>query len=318
MKRMLVTIALGLFWQTNLTLAQNWVTSFAVPNDAIVGGQEAGGAQLYICHGGLKEGFGIQPGKFRPGFAGCNFGYAGKEYSTSDFQFLVSSWQNASGGNVPSNAVVGGCEAPGPAQFCGPTLYYCRASIAGYTGLQPGKTRPGLLGCNIPFNGQNLIEVSYQVLVALNPAMPLTSVGASNGAVPLGALRGGTDLGGQPLYLCSAVYSGGLHPGKVRPGLGACNISYGSREIAVQTYAVQVPTWLPFPPAFRIVPKFDFQTGREADRTPLFTCRAYFGRGTHPGKYIPSAGSCNFGYGGLEHSQTSGFDVLTDWSQITP
>jgi hypothetical protein len=36
--------------------------------------------------------------------------------------------------------------------------------------------------------------------------MPLAQIGGSNGSVPFGAVRGGTDVGGHPLYICSASY----------------------------------------------------------------------------------------------------------------
>ena len=59
MKRIVFTIVLGLLCLANFTFAQtNWVTSSSVPDDAIVGGQEAGGGHLlYVCHGGTAEGY---------------------------------------------------------------------------------------------------------------------------------------------------------------------------------------------------------------------------------------------------------------------
>ena len=76
MKRMVFTIVLGLFCLTNFTFAQTyWVTSSSVPADAIVGGQDAEGRPLYVCHGGTAEGYGLQPGKYEPELSGCDFGY---------------------------------------------------------------------------------------------------------------------------------------------------------------------------------------------------------------------------------------------------
>jgi hypothetical protein len=46
----------------------------------------------------------------------------------------------------------------------------------------------------------------------MNPGMPLSSVGASNGNVPFGALRAGTDTDGHALYMCSASYAGLNNP----------------------------------------------------------------------------------------------------------
>lgn len=105
----------------------NWATGQVrtVPLEAIVAGHEANGAALYACRGGSNEGYRQQVGKFRLGFAGCNFGLGGREIVVSDFQILVTSWQNANSGYVPPNAVQGGDEAPPPGQFGGPPVYYC-------------------------------------------------------------------------------------------------------------------------------------------------------------------------------------------------
>ena len=249
MKRMVFTIVVGLFCLTNFTFAQTyWVTSSSVPADAIVGGQDGEGRPLYVCHGGTAEGYGLQPGKYEPELSGCDFGYDGREVTVPDFQYLVSSWKSESGGSIPSNAVVGGCtNQPGrKADWVGvrrPDYYYCRATIPGHSDLQPGKIQPGYTGCHVSYGGRELIETSYQVMVALNPSMPLTILAASGGNVPFGAVRGGTDDGGQTLYMCTALYGDGQHPGKVRQQLGGCYIPYRGLEVDVHNYQVLVPFW---------------------------------------------------------------------------
>ena len=324
MKRIVFTIVLGLLCLANFTFAQtNWVTSSSVPDDAIVGGQEAGGGHLlYVCHGGTAEGYGLQPGKYRTGLGGCDFGYDGREVTVPDFQYLVSSWKNESGGGIPSNAVIGGCTnepPPPPGQLgggCGaPYYYYCRATITGHSDLQPGKIQRGYSGCHVSYGGQELIESSYQVLVALNPAMPLTTVAASGGNVPFGAVRGGIDDDGQTLYICTATYGDGQHPGKVRQQLGGCYIPYRGLEIEVRNYQVLVPVWFSY--AQYEQPEYDFETGHEPNGTALYTCRGHFEGGIHPGSTTVNGG-CNFGWGGLEQSLSTGFDILTDWTYNPP
>ncbi len=310
MKRMVFTIALGLFCLTNFTFAQtNWVTSSSVPPDAIVGGQEAdGGPLFYVCHGGTAEGYGLQPGKYRPGLGGCDFGYDGHEVTVPDFQYLVSSWKSESGGSIPSNAVVGGCTDQ-PEGGCGAPYYYCRATT-GHSDLQPGKIASGYTGCHVSYGGQELIEPSYQVLVALNPSMPLTTVAASGGNVPFGAVRGGIDVGGQTLYICTVWYGDGWQPGKVRQQLGGCYIPYRGLEVEVHDYQVLVPNyWLSYSGE---EPEYDFATGHEPNGTALYTCRGHFEGGIHPGSES-NTGECNFGWGGREQSQSAGSDVLIDW-----
>jgi hypothetical protein len=310
---LLMTFTSSAFAQTN------WVTSSSVPPDAILGGQESDGAPLYVCHGGTAEGYGLQPGKYRPGLSGCDFGIYGFEVTVPDFQYLVSSWKSESAGSIPSNAVIGGCTnppPPPPGQLPGPCgvpyYYYCRATIPGHSDLQPGKIASGFAGCHVSYGGQELIEPSYQVLVALNPSMPLTTVGASGGNVPFGAVRGGIDTDGQALYMCTAAYGNGQHPGKVRQQFGACYIPYGGREVAVHSYQVLVPTW-----SGSGTPDYDFGTGHEPNGAVLYTCRGHFEGGLHPGSKT-YGGDCNFGWGGLEQSLSEGFDILTDWTYNPP
>ncbi len=66
---------------------------------------------------------------------------------------------------------------------------------------------------------------------------PWTWVPAEGGAIPQGAVLGGSE-NGQPLFICRAQYNGGVHPGKV---VGQnCNIGWGGREILNPTYEVLV------------------------------------------------------------------------------
>jgi hypothetical protein len=62
-------------------------------------------------------------------------------------------------------------------------------------------------------------------------------VGASNGAIPAGAVAGGSEPG-RTLYICRARYNNGLHPGKVVAQ--NCNIGWGGKEILVRSYEVMV------------------------------------------------------------------------------
>jgi hypothetical protein len=232
-----------------------------------------------------------------------------------DFDILVTDWVNDSGGSVPANALAGGCEAPAPGkQGCGATLYYCRATVSGVAGMIPGKVRPGLTGCHVSYGGKELVEASYAVLVFPSPSIPLEMVGASAGAVPFGAIRGGTDTNGQALSLCVGNYANGQHPGKIRPGLGACYIPYGGAEVAATGYQVLVPTWVRNADEGVEIPIFDFPTGLETNGTPLYSCRDHFQGGIHPGSQPQGNADCTFGWGGVEQKQAAGYDILTDWT----
>ena len=134
------------------------------------------------------------------------------------------SWQNGSGGSVPSGAIAGGSEP-------GRTLWVCRASYNG--GLHPGKIVAQ--NCNIGWGGREITLRNYQVLTGNSSAVRW--VAASNGAIPAGAVAGGAEPG-RTLYICRARYNNGLHPGKVVAQ--NCNIGWGGKEILVRSYEVMV------------------------------------------------------------------------------
>ena len=64
-------------------------------------------------------------------------------------------------------------------------------------------------------------------------------------------------------------------------------------------------------------PEYDFETGHEPNGTALYTCRGHFEGGIHPGS-TTVYGECNFGWGGLEQSLSTEYDILTDWNEIIP
>jgi hypothetical protein len=307
----------GLILTPGCVLAQNdWAPSgfpnIVVPFDAIIGGREAPslrglpGAPLYVCHGGSNERYGVQVGKYRNGFTGCDFGFGGIEVSVPDFEFLVADWQPASFGAVPGTAVVGGYDTPTPPLFTGPELYYCRAKVSG-PNYQPGKIRTEFGACFIPYGGTEVAETNYEVLVR---GIPYTSVTASNGYIPPDAIRGGRDDDGTDLYVCNAFFAGGQHPGKLRSSFKGCDISFGGTENVVATYDVLVPYWAAYPPSALETYAFDFPAGTDVSGAPLHVCRAYHLGGLHPGKTQEAWSTCNFGYGGKE--TTSGnYDILT-------
>jgi len=169
--------------------------------------------------------------------------------------------------------------------------------------LQLGKIRPGFGGCLVPYSGKEIPLGNYEVLVALTPAMPLAVVSANNGFVPQDAIRAGTDADGTPLYICSAFFAGGTHPGKLHSSFGGCNISYGGAEHTVTDYFVLRPDWLG-------IPTFDFPAGTDVDGTPLHVCRAFFDGRLYPGKTRAAWTTCNIGLGGKEQAVSS-YEILS-------
>src|SRR5579872_6902625 len=244
----------GLLFACNFAMAQNFVSSGSpgapvLPFDAIADGYVVSPTgvrtPLYTCRGGEKEGYGLQIGRYTPGSTTCDFSYGGLEISVPDFQFLVTSWQNESGGVIPANAVVGNGSLGSP--LAPPPLYICRGVVGeaslqrpalGPVSLQLGEIGRGDAGCVVPYSGKGLLLFNYQVLVAETPAMPIGTSSESGGFVTPDAIHAGTDADGTPLYLCSAIYGGSSHPGKLHSSFGGCNISFEGVEHTVASYFV--------------------------------------------------------------------------------
>ncbi|MEJ8835577.1 DM9 repeat-containing protein [Ramlibacter sp. AN1133] len=150
--------------------------------------------------------------------------YRGTSYPTE------TDWVPAARGALPVGLAPAGREAP-PAST---ELYICRAVFA--NGVHPGKIRPGFAGCNVGWGGREYTSPDYQVLVKHD----LSWAPATGGSVPSNAMKAGEEgtPGREPLFICRASYRNGVHPGKVRPGFGGCNIGWGGREEVVARYEV--------------------------------------------------------------------------------
>jgi len=112
----------------------------------------------------------------------------------------------------------------------GTPIFVCRANYNG--GMHPGKVVAG--NCNIGYGGNEIVLQHYVVLMG-----PLTmrSLWVEGFSPANRNFRAGVDSDGvTPLYVCRALYNGGLHPGKVVAG--NCNITYGGREVVLHNFQV--------------------------------------------------------------------------------
>ncbi|KAL6072266.1 Carbohydrate-binding module family 12 protein [Balamuthia mandrillaris] len=141
-------------------------------------------------------------------------------------------------------------------------------------------------------------------------------VSASGGSVPSNALVAGYESDGKPIYIGRAQHQGGVHPGKVAPHLGGCNIGYGGQEHAKRDYEVycvdakQAATVHWQKKKEGKVPPHALPAGREADGQPLWVARTKHQGGLHIGK----AGAhlrdgMSLGFGGREINKTV-YEVL--------
>lgn len=162
---------------------------------------------------------------------------------------------------------------------------------------------------------KNYVKVSAVAALLVSALVMPAQAGwlkASGGSVPQGTVSNGAEANGQKLYVCTAKFAGGYHPGKVRQAFGGCNVPYGGKEHKVSEYWVITKpnnyTWS----AARndIIPLGAVVGGNETDGKLLFFCRAKYQGGVHGGKVRRAFGGCNIAYGGREIMVPS-YEVMT-------
>lgn len=135
-------------------------------------------------------------------------------------------WVDASGGQVPADAFVGGKEPQWE-------LYVCRASTA--SGVVPGKLINGW-GCYVADGAQERVAPSYQVLTT--PGCKLTWAPAPAGVAPSKSLEASPD-GSAAVRVCRASHEGGQHIGFTGWNTNHdCVLSYGGRAHRVGNFEV--------------------------------------------------------------------------------
>jgi hypothetical protein len=109
--------------------------------------------------------------------------------------------------------------------------------------------------------------------------------------LPEGALQGGCESDGTPLYVGRAHYLGGLHPGKIVNGV--CHFPHGAEEILAHDFEVPVVSageWgVPEPGCASAL------IGGYEGGNALAVCRVPWEGGLHPGKVVSQDGICSYG-----------------------
>ena len=156
-KRVLIPMVIGTT-VIGLTSVANagWVSASNgdIPSGSLSSGYESNGEKLYVCRASYKGG--VHPGKVRKQFGACNIGWGGMEVAVEQYETYVI-WQQATHGEVPSSAVVGGHESDGT------KLYICRGNYQG--GVHSGKVRSAFNACNISWGGEEVKVNPYEVFV---------------------------------------------------------------------------------------------------------------------------------------------------------
>ncbi|KDQ21294.1 carbohydrate-binding module family 12 protein [Botryobasidium botryosum FD-172 SS1] len=140
---------------------------------------------------------------------------------------------------------------------------------------------------------------------AHGPQGPTTWVLVQGTSIPRGAIEGGREKDGTPLYIARCYYEGGIHLGKAgRHFTKGAVIGYGGKEIEIDTYEVLLGD--PNRVKWVTVSSSGYNTnnvvegGKEKDGTPLQISQAFYKDGVHPGKYNSGFGGACIAYGGKE------------------
>ncbi|KAJ6636014.1 Natterin-3 [Pseudolycoriella hygida] len=142
-------------------LELTWAASHirdALPRDAVLGGRDSDGAQMYVGRA-IFEG-GLLPCKVLPSKQAAYVSNNGKEFPVQNYDVLIGAnviWKKDKNGKVPKDAFPHGGRTP-----TGETLYIGRAEVNG--SLTIGKVHPAHKCLYIPYGGSELSFKEYEVL----------------------------------------------------------------------------------------------------------------------------------------------------------
>lgn len=251
-------------------------------DNAVKGGQEAGGQALALCRAALPDG--VHPGKLHAG--NCNIGWGGQEVvKSSGFEVLYQT-QPSLAKYLPQEWV-----DPGIAndlmtfkggQAGSTQIRVARVNYEG--GVHPGKEWAGK--CYIGYGGQEkAVNPPYQVLI-LKFDKTAWRVAQPSGPAPI----------------VTPITSPGPAPS---PDPNTWPATFDGIS-SLGPYA-----WMDGPAALQSDPQLaNAVYGGQVGNTRQAVCRAQFQDGVHPGKYFN--GQCNIGWGGKEVALTKDYQVLVN------
>ncbi|XP_046959401.1 uncharacterized protein LOC124529628 isoform X1 [Vanessa cardui] len=126
-------------------------------------------------------------------------------------------------------------------------------------------------------------------------------VDVTSGQVPPGAVVGGQDCSGEPLYVARAQHQGAMIPGKLVSSHGCAYIPWGGEEHGKTEYQVLVGgpgNWVPT--SGSNIPPGAFPGGESEDGEPLFIGRVNHEGSITTGKVQQSHGVCYISFAGQE------------------
>ncbi|KAJ3298615.1 hypothetical protein HK104_010536 [Borealophlyctis nickersoniae] len=137
---------------------------------------------------------------------------------------------------------------------------------------------------------------------------PVTWILTDGNHIPAGAIRGGQEADGTPLYIIRAFHKGGVHVGKISPKMKKAHFSWGGKEIEDDKYEIllgyeNAVKWVDCAGKLNLQGNRPVEAGREADGRPLYIAQAHHKGGVHPGKCGESMDGCMICYGMDEHME---------------
>ncbi|XP_063394948.1 uncharacterized protein LOC134679930 [Cydia fagiglandana] len=126
-------------------------------------------------------------------------------------------------------------------------------------------------------------------------------VDAAGGQVPPGAVVGGQDVSGEPMYVARARHEGAQLPGKLVSSHGRAYVPWGGVENGKDEYQVLVGgpnNWVPS--SGSAIPPGAFQAGQSEDGEPLYVGRVRHEGSLTIGKVQQSHGTCYIAFAGQE------------------
>lgn len=118
----------------------------------------------------------------------------------------------------------------------GETIFVGRAVQDG--DVIPGKVVSSHSCCYVSYGGEERRHSEYQALVS--DGAEFVWLPSSDGAVPCGAIQGGTCESGERLYIGRTFHNNTITIGKVHPSHRCLYIPYGGKEHSYDEYEVLV------------------------------------------------------------------------------
>ncbi|TPX68066.1 hypothetical protein SpCBS45565_g03352 [Spizellomyces sp. 'palustris'] len=142
------------------------------------------------------------------------------------------------------------------------------------------------------------------------PLPPVTWILTDGNNIPQGAIRGGQESDGTPLYIARAYYDKGVHIGKISKDMkDGARIAYGGKEVTVPKYEIllgyeNAVKWVDGEGHLKNVQGLKLvEGGRESDGRPLYIAQAHIKNSVQPAKVAEHLDGAFVPYGGDEKKE---------------